>query len=171
MSMSIRWDLNNANKLHPISVTHDAPIGIEGAPETGSRAAALAAGLGTAFVGAIICAVIVVQARLPYDAPALGLGFAVALVVRKAGGGNTHPFAVVGAFCAFAGCVLAEWFSISGFHANDVQGVTSVLAVAQTMDDPDLVVQWLQTYFRPWSLVFYALAILVSYKLSRRPKW
>jgi len=163
--------LNKANKLHPISVTHDAPIGIEGAPETGSRAAALAAGLGTAFVGAIICAVIVVQAKLPYDSPALGLGLAVALVVRKGGGGNTHPFAVVGAVCAFLGCLLAELFSASGFHAADTPGVTSILAVAQTMDDPDLAVLWIQTYFQPWSLAFYAGAIVLAYKLSRRPKW
>jgi hypothetical protein len=163
--------MNNANKLQPLSVTQDAPIGLEGAPETGNRMMALAAGLGTAFASSIVCAIIVVQARLPYDYVAAGLGLAVAMAVRRVGGGNTHRFATVGAFCALAGCVLAEVFSAAGFHAADTPGVTSVLAVAQLMDDPNLAALWVPTYFNPWSLLFYGIAVLEGYKLSRRPKW
>lgn len=163
--------MNNANKLQPLAVTHDAPIGLEGAPETGSRLVALTAGMGAALAGAIISAIIVVQAQLPYDVPAVGLGFGVALAVRKGSGGNTRPFAMVGAFCAAAGCVLAEIFSAAGFYAAQAKDVTSVLAVAQMMDDPSLAVTCLQAYFKPWSLVFCVIAIFEGYKLSRRPKW
>jgi hypothetical protein len=163
--------MNEANKLRPLSVSQDAPIGLEGAPESGSRTAALVAGLGAALAGAIICATIVVQEQLKYDYVTVGLGFAVAVAVRKAGQGNTHRFAMVGAVCALLGCALAEVFSAAGFHAAHTKDLTSVLAVAQMLDDPNLAVQWVQTYFNPWSLLFYGIAIIEGYKLSRRPKW
>jgi hypothetical protein len=163
--------MNDANKLHPLPVSHDAPIGLEGAPETGSRAAALVAGLGAAIAGAVICAMIVVQLHLQYDFPAVGLGFGVAVAVRKAGKGNTPRFAFTGALCALLGCLLAEVFSAAGFHAAQTEDVTSTLAVAQILDDPNQAVQWMQTFSSRWSLLFYGIAVIEGYKLSRRPKW
>jgi hypothetical protein len=163
--------MSDMNKLRSLSVSQDAPIGLEGAPEMGSRAAARAAGLGTAIAAAIVCAMIVVQGQLKFDFPAVGLGFGVALAVRKVGQGNTPRFAMMGAFYAALGCLLAEVLSAAGFHAAQTEDVTALLAVAQMLDDPDLAVRWVQTYFNPWSLLFYAIAVIEGYKLSRRPKW
>jgi hypothetical protein len=156
-------------------MTQDAPIGLEGAPESGNRAAALFAGLGTAFVAAIVTATVMVQAKLQIDYVAVGLGFVVAVAVRKAGGGNTTPFSVTGVICVLVGCVLAEVFTAANYYSeaqsNDTQTVPAVLVVAQMMDDPSLAVRLLQENFKPLSLVFYAIALLEGYKLSRRPKW
>jgi hypothetical protein len=162
--------MNNVNKSPPLPVSQDAPIALEGAPETGSRAAALAAGLGAAFLGAILWETFMVQARLHIAFVAVALGFGVALAVRKGGGGNTASFAMVGAMCTVIGCLLGEVFTAAGFHA-DAHSLSTILVVAQMMDDPDMAVRLIQDSFRPLSLLFYAIAVFEGYKLSRRPKW
>jgi hypothetical protein len=162
--------MNHTNKLQPLPVSTDAPIGLEGAPQSGNRLLALLAGLAAAFTGAILCAALMVQTQLQIDVFAVGLGFVVAVAVRKAGGGNTAPFATTGVICALIGCLLAEVFAAANFHAAATQ-LSALLVVAQMLDDPDLAVRLVQGNFNPLSLVFYAIAIFEGYKLSRRPRW
>lgn len=162
--------MSEVNKVQPLPVTQDAPIGLEGAPETGSRAAGLVAGMATAFVCAIIGTIVMVQFALPIDYPVIGTGFLIALAVRKVGGGNTPPFALVGALCALAGSFLSEVFLAAGLHAQK-EGVSGLLAVAQMLDDSQLAASLLQKSFNPMSLICHAVALFEGYKLSRRPKW
>lgn len=162
--------MNEMNKVAPLYVTPDAPIAVEGAPETGNRFVALIAGLGTALLGAIVWSVITVETGLHLGFLAIGLGLLIILVVRRLGAGSTRAFGTIGAFCALVGCFLGTLFTACGTFAA-AHGRSTVLIIAQVMDDPHMGLQLMQATLKPRDLIFYAIAILGAYKLSRRPRW
>lgn len=162
--------MNQMNKGAPLTTTADAPIAIEGAPATGNRFVALLAGLGIALSCAIVWAVITAQSGLQVGYLAIGVGLLVGLGVRRFGGGNTQGFATIGAFCALVGCLLGNLFSACSVYGGK-HGISTILIVAQVMDQPDMGARLMQEQFSPMDLVFYAVAIFEGYKLARRRRW
>jgi hypothetical protein len=121
-------------------------------------------------VGGILWSVITVQTRYQLGFMAIGVGLLVAVAVRKLGGGNTSAFGAIGAVCALLGCLLGNLLAACGFYA-EAQHRSVVLVVAQVMDEPDMAVRLMQAPFNPRDLAFYAIAVYVGYKLSRRSRW
>lgn len=162
--------MNDMQKEAPLPVTADAPIGLEGAPDTGRPFVAFCAGLAAALLCAVIWSVIMVQAKVQGGFMAVGLGFVVGAAVRKLGNGNTPTFSTIGAFCTIVGCALGNFFAACGLYAA-AQDRPLVLVVAQVMDDPITGLRLMQAIFNPWDLIYYAIAIFLGYRLSRRSRW
>jgi antitoxin component YwqK of YwqJK toxin-antitoxin module len=96
---------------------------------------------------------------------ALGVGLLVGLAVRFFGAGIYRIFGVLAALLTLAGSLLGYYLSQTGF-LETVQSAEYMKALAFL--SPDLMLNTMQDAFVPLDLLFYSLAILLSYLLAIR---
>lgn len=123
------------------------------------------AGLGAAFVGALLWAVITVLTKYQIGYMAVAIGFAVGFSVRIFGKGVDIIFGIVGALLALLGCLTGNFFSQIGFAAQE--NAVSYFEVL-TWISPSEIPQILIDSFSFMDILFYGLAIYEGFKFSFR---
>lgn len=124
---------------------------------------AIAAGILSASIGAVIWAAVTVTTQYQIGWMAIGVGFLVGYAVRKFGKGMSQIYGVIGAGFALLGCLVGNFLSIIGFVANEEQlGYAETLGALNYAAIPELMM----ATFSPMDLLFYAIAIYQGYKLS-----
>ncbi|HEU0010842.1 MAG TPA: hypothetical protein VFT34_13575 [Verrucomicrobiae bacterium] len=96
-----------------------------------------------------------------HKAMSVGIGFAVAWVVKRFGRGNDIRFGLIGAFCALVACVGAYHLAWAFVLAASVD--MSILDYISSIDDWG---EWMTEILGPYDLFFYAVATYCGYKYS-----
>jgi len=112
-----------------------------------------------ALAGAAVTAL--VAATVGLWVSCVGIGFAVAFGVRKLGKGSTQRFGIIGATCAFVGCVIAYHVAWVFVLARE-QGVPVMEFVRSVQSWSDFVIGVLG----PRDFAIYAGAMAAGYKFS-----
>jgi uncharacterized membrane protein len=128
---------------------------------------AVAAGLGSALVGAILWAVIVYITEYQLGLVAIAVGALVGISVREAGQGVDMKFGILGAACAALGwllgtvmvdvAMLAKVYEIGFFDALGRLGVGDIIELLKTTSDA-------------MDLLFLAIAVYEGYRFAFRYK-
>ncbi len=126
---------------------------------------ALIGGLLTAFLCAVLWAVITVATKYQIGYMAIAVGLLVGLSVRYFGLGIDRKFGILGACLAFIGCIFGNLFSQVGFIANEHSYSYVELL---SMLDFDLSLELLSDSFHPMDILFYGFAIYEGYRFSFR---
>lgn len=119
----------------------------------------------TAFVGAILWAVISISTEHQIGYMAIGVGFLVGFGNRYLGKGIDKVFGYMGAVFALLGCIFGNIFTLIGFVAQG-QGLS--------FTDVIFNINWavipgaLAESFSPIDLLFYGIAAYEGYKFSFR---
>ena len=126
--------------------------------------AAMVAGCIAAVMGAVIWAVVTVVTEFQIGWMAVGVGFLVGYAVRVMGKGLSSAFGMIGAVCAFGGCVLGNVLSGCGFVAKESE-LPLAQVVTQVLLQPGVAWELLLATFSPMDLLFYGIAVYeaVSY--------
>jgi len=124
---------------------------------------AIAAGILSASIGAVIWAVVTVTTQYQIGWMAIGVGFLVGYAVRTFGKGMDKIYGVIGAGFALLGCLVGNFLSVIGFVANEEK-----LGYAETLGafDYAAIPELMMATFSPMDPLFYAIAIYQGYKLS-----
>lgn len=131
-----------------------------------SFALGLLAGLGAAFVGALIWAAITYVTNFQIGFMAVGVGFLVGYAVRIFGRGMSSKFGYAGAGCALLGCVAGNLLTAS-FYLAFGEGVPLLQAVVIPFI-PAAAVEIMAASFHPMDLLFYGIALYEGYRFSFR---
>lgn len=126
---------------------------------------AVAAGVVTAFVGAGAWAIVTLLMARQVAFFAIGVGVLVGMAVRAAGRGVETRYGVIGASCAFAGCLLGN-VAIAVVFVSRRAGEGFWETLAGT--DPAALAEIVASSFRPLDLAFYAIALWEGYRLAFR---
>lgn len=122
------------------------------------------AGFVTALVAAVIWTLITIGTHFQIGFMAVGLGFAVGLVMKKAGRGHSTTFGVLAAVLALFGCVLGNLFSVCAFVGQEHHvGILNVLA----MTPLSAILKLMGEDFSAIDGLFYFLAVSAAYRNSR----
>ncbi len=126
---------------------------------------AVAGGLLAAVVGAMLWAIVTTMINVHLAWMAIPLGFVVGGVVRALGRGLNRSFGYLGGALVVFGCLLGSHLTNCMFIARDAGlATTSVLMRV----NPAAIVRLLIDTVQPLDIVFYGLAIYVSYRFSLR---
>lgn len=126
---------------------------------------AIAAGLGVAIVGAGVWAAITVATDYRIGIMAVALGYAVGYAIKAVGHGHSQQFGILGAACAFIGCVLGNLLSAVMIYAGQMHiPVMDVLSHAS----PDFLFSLLKDFTQALDFLFYGIAIYEGYRFSFR---
>lgn len=126
---------------------------------------AIAAGVITCLVSAVLWAVISVSTGYQIGYMAVGVGLLVGYSVRFLGKGMDQVFGIIGAVFALLGCLLGNAFAIVGFLANEGgMGVMNALEFVNV----SFIVMAMKETFSPMDLLFYGIAIYEGYKFAFR---
>ena len=96
-----------------------------------------------------------------HKALSVGIGFAVARVVKRFGRGNDVRFGLIGAFCALVACVGAYHLAWAFVLASAEE--MSILDYLSSVDDWGA---WMTEILGPYDLFFYGVATYCGYKFS-----
>jgi hypothetical protein len=122
-------------------------------------------GLLAAVMGAILWAAITVITNAQIGWMAIGVATLVGAVVRTLGRGLDKSFGWLGAGLALFSCILGNYLANCVFVAREVElPVLCVLTHIRPAAIPGLMI----ATFRPLDILFYALAIMMGYRLSFR---
>jgi len=126
---------------------------------------AIAAGLGSSIVGAILWAIITVATGYQLGLMAIAVGFIVGYCVRYLGKGLDQPFGIIGAIFALLGCFMGNYFSIVGIAADELgMGYVETLGSVDLAAIPEIMAET----FSFMDIVFYGIAVYEGYKFSFR---
>ena len=118
-------------------------------------------GLIGAVASALVLAIVAATLRVWSGWFCIGIGFAVALGVRRLGNGGSRRFGVIGATCAFVGCVLAyhlAWCIVLAHEAG-----VPVLEFVQGVESWS---SFMIDILGPRDFAIYVAAIAAGYKFS-----
>ena len=124
---------------------------------------AVAAGVGTAVIGAGLWAAVTVATQMELGIMAVAVGYAVGQAIRVTGHGRSQKFGILGAVCGLIGCVLGNLLSAVVFFAQyKHMEVTDVLSHAT----PGFLLSLMKEFTQVLDVVFYAIAIYEGYRFS-----
>jgi hypothetical protein len=132
-----------------------------------SLVGALAGGLFSALIGAVIWAAITVVTEYQIGWMSVGIGFLVGMAVRKYGRGITELYGALGAALSLLGCLLGNLLSLGGFIAQK-EGVGLLATELSILLHPGLWVPLFQATFNPMDVLFYGIAVYEGYRFSFR---
>jgi len=123
---------------------------------------AIAAGIGTAVVGAVIWAVIAAVTEHTFGLVAILIGYLVGMAIQKLGKGRDVKYSVLGAICALLGSVVGNvagivaMFAVAkGYTTSEVLSILDVDRVTQIATDVDVM-----------TLVIYGIATYEGWRFS-----
>ena len=126
---------------------------------------AVAAGIITAVICAVIWAAITVTLKVQVGYMALLVGIGVGYVIRTTGRGIDPIFRFSGAIISLFGCMLGNFFSVIAFIAIELNlGYLETLFSFDYSMVPDIMIETLDFH----SLIFYVLALVTGYRLAVR---
>jgi hypothetical protein len=128
---------------------------------------AVAAGLGAALGGAIVWAIFCVLTKMELGLAAVAVGYGVGQAIRVTGKGIDQKFGVLGAICAFIGCLLGNFLTAVALFAQ-ARGFSFFQVLGSF--DFELYQRLMTVFFQPMDLLFYAIAIYEGYRFSIRYK-
>ncbi|HTQ13960.1 MAG TPA: hypothetical protein VMH86_08785 [Rhizomicrobium sp.] len=127
---------------------------------------AIPVGLAVAVAGALAWAVVTVVTNFQIGIMALAVGYAVGRAIKAVGHGRSQKFGMLGAACAFFGCLLGNLFSAIGIFAQQEHlDIMNVVAHAT----PDLLFALMKGISRVMDIVFYGIAIYEGFRFSFDP--
>lgn len=133
--------------------------------ENSNLALGILGGLSAALIGAIIWAGITVLTGYQFSIAAAGMRFLVGGAVRLLGKGWDSQYRIAGAVLSMLGCLLGNIFSIYAIIADELNvsffQVLATTGIAKT-------IQYLQLTFGIYDILFYGIALVVSYKISAK---
>ncbi len=122
-------------------------------------------GAAAALAGAVVWATVTVATDWQIGFMAVGIGFLVGWVIRRAGRGIDTSFGIVGAVMSLVGCVLGNYLTICATIASmEEVGIFEVVSAIDLATAFELMVD----AFHPMDALFYGLAIYYGYKYSFR---
>ncbi|MFB6341012.1 toxin-antitoxin system YwqK family antitoxin [Saccharicrinis sp. FJH62] len=126
---------------------------------------AVAGGLMTMLVSAVVWAVISVVTKMQIGFMAIGVGYLVGNAVRYFGSGVDKKFGILGAVLSMLGCVFGNLFAQVGFIAQE-----QALGYFETLNylNFSLILQIMAESFSPMDLLFYGIAIYEGYRFAFR---
>lgn len=122
------------------------------------------AGSVAALVGAGIWAAITAYSGYQIGYMALGVGFLVGIVMKKAGNGRSAAFGILAAVIAVIGCVAGNLLSACSFVADEYS--LSLMEVLANLS-PDYALELLVGQTSPIDALFYFLAVSTAFRTSR----
>jgi hypothetical protein len=158
-------DQGSGGAAQPAAAQSTIPVAVIRAQQ--NFGLAIAAGLGVALGGAIVWAVICVLTKMELGLIAVAIGYGVGQAIRATGKGIDLKFGILGAVCAFVGCLLGNFLTAVALFAQ-ARGF-SILQVLGSFDF-DLYERLMTAFFQPMDLLFYAIAIYEGYRFSIRYK-
>ncbi|MES2920460.1 MAG: hypothetical protein V4819_02880 [Verrucomicrobiota bacterium] len=122
------------------------------------------AGLITTLVSAVIWTLITIGTHFQIGYMAIAVGFAVGIVMKKAGRGYSTAFGVLAAVLALFGCVLGNLFSLCAMVGKEHQmGIFNILEITP----PSMILELMVENFSGLDVLFYFLAVSAAYRNSR----
>jgi hypothetical protein len=118
-------------------------------------------GIVGAAASALVLAIVAATCRVWINWFCVGIGFAVAFGVRRLGNGGSRRFGVIGATCAFVGCVVAYHLAWCIVLAHE-EGV-SVLEFVQGVESWS---SFIIDILGPRDFAIYVAAMAAGYKFS-----
>ena len=134
----------------PVEVRENLPVGFM-------------AGLAAAGIGAVLWALVTIVTGYQIGWMAVGVGFLVGWAVRVAGKGTHRAFGIMGALLALGGCAVGNLITVLVIAARHFE--IPMLQVFGRLT-PDVVVNLMETTFKPIDLLFYVIAIVEGYRFS-----
>jgi len=122
---------------------------------------ALLGGLAAAALCIVIAGGFAAITHFWHKAMSVGIGFAVAWVVKRFGRGNDARFGLIGASCALIACVGAYHPAWAFVLASAEE--MSILDYISSIDDWG---EWMTAILGPYDLFFFAVATYCGYKYS-----
>ena len=126
-----------------------------------SIAQAVLGGLAAAALCIVIAGGFAAITHYWHKAMSVGIGFAVAWVVKRFGRGNDMRFGLIGAFCALVACVGA--YHLAWAFVLAASEDLSILDYLSSVGDWG---EWMTDILGPYDLFFYAVATYCGYKFS-----
>lgn len=127
---------------------------------------ATVAGVVAALLGAAAWALVTVSTKHQIGWMAVGVGILVGFAVRIVGKGISSKFRILGAGCAFLGCLLGNLFTTCGFLADQAPFFQVLFNV---LTNPFIALELMKVTFQPMDVLFYGIAIYEGYQFSFRP--